>query len=95
MNMTNIQAPTSSFKNMRILNEEHATKIYAQLLTKRIISLVTLRLVSYYDVHVEELVDFNKRGGRDQFFEVLWNWLEGSTNEEKQKSMMNSIIWEP
>ena len=28
VNMTNVQAPTSSFTNMRILNEEHAKEIY-------------------------------------------------------------------
>ena len=41
------------------------------------------------------MVNFNVQGGRGQFFEVFWNWPEGSTDEEKQKSMMNSIIWEP
>ena len=51
--------------------------------------------MSYYGVHVGEVIDFNVRGGRDQFFEVLQNWPEGSIDEEKQKSMMNSIIWKP
>ena len=41
------------------------------------------------------MVDFNIRGARDQFFEVLRNWPEGSIDEEKQKNMMESIIWEP
>ena len=90
--MTNVRAATSSFTNMQILNEEHAREIYAQLLTKRTVSSLTLRLVSYYDVHLGEVVDFKVRGGRDQFFEVLQNWPKGNTNEEKQKSMMNSII---
>ena len=54
-----------------------------------------LRPVSYYDVNLEEVVNFNVQGGQDQFFEVLRNWLESSSDEENQKSMMNSIIWEP
>ena len=92
VNMTNVRAPTSSFTNMRILDEEHATKIYARLLTKQSISSLTLRPVSYYDVNLGEVVNFNVRGGRDQFFEVLRNWQDGSTIEEKQNNMMNSII---
>ena len=90
--MTNVQAPTSSFINMRILDEEHAIEIYGRLLTRKSISLLTLRPVAYYDVHVGEEVEFNVRGGQDQFFEVLQNWLDGCTNKEKLKSMMNSII---
>ena len=95
VNMTNVRAPTFSFTNMQILHEEHATEIYARLLTKRSVLSLTFRLVSYYDVHLGEVVDFNIRGGRDQFFEVLQNWPKGSTHEEKLESMMNSIIWEP
>ena len=95
VNMTNVRAPTSSFTNMRILDEEHATKIYARLLTKQSVSSLTLKPVSYYDENLEELVNFNVTGGRDQFFEVLRNWPEGSSDEEKQKNMMNSIVWEP
>ena len=90
--MTNDRVATSSFTNMWILDEDHARKIYAQLLTKRTVSSLTLRPVSYYDVHLGEVVDFKVRGGQDQFFEVLQNWPEGNTDEEKQKSMMNSII---
>ena len=93
--MTNIRAATSSFTNMQILDEEHASEIYARLLKKRSVSSLTLRPVSYYDVHLGEVVDFNSRGARDHFFEVLQNWPEGSTDEEKQKNMMESIIWEP
>ena len=95
VNMTNVRAPTSSFTNMWILDEEHATEIYARLLTKQSISSLTLRPVSYYDVNLGEVVNFNVKGGRDQFFEVLRNWPDGSTIEEKQNNMMNSIIWEP
>ena len=95
VNMTNIRAPTSSFTNMRIPDEEHATKIYGRLLTKKSVSSLTLRPMAYYEVHGGEEVEFNVRGGRDQFFEVLQNWPEGYTDEEKLKSMMNSIIWEP
>ena len=40
-------------------------------------------------------MDFKVRGGRDQFYEVLQNWPEGSSDEEKLNNMMNSIIWEP
>ena len=65
VNMTNVRAPTSSLINMRILDEEHATEIYARLLTKKNILSLTMRLVSYYDVHLEEVVDFNVRSGRD------------------------------
>ena len=46
-------------------------------------------------VHLEEVVDFNIRVGRDHFSEVLRNWPEGDSDEEKQKNMMQSIIWEP
>ena len=81
--MTNVRPATSSFTNMRILDEEHASEIYARLLTKRSVSSLTLRQVSYYDVHLGEVVDFNSRGARDQFFEVMQNWPEGSTDEEK------------
>ena len=95
VNMTNVRAATSPFTNMRILDEEHAKEIYARLLTRRTVSSLTLRPVSYYDVHVGEVVDFKVRGGRDQFYEVLQNWLEGSSDEEKLNNMMNSIIWEP
>ena len=59
------------------------------------VSSLTLRLVAYYDEHLGEVVDFNMRGGRDQYFEVLRKWPEGRTAEEKQESLMNSIIWEP
>ena len=92
MNMTNVRAASSSFTNMRILDEEHASEIYARLLTKQSVSSLTLRPISYYDVHLGEVVDFNIRGARDQFFEVLQHWPEGSTDEEKQKSMMKSIM---
>ena len=51
VNMTNVRAASSSFTNMRILDEEHASEIYARLLTKRSVSSLTLRPVSYYDVH--------------------------------------------
>ena len=95
VNMTNVRAPTSSFTNMRILNEEHATEIYARLLKKQSVSSLTVRPVAYYDEHLGEVVDFNIRGGRDQFFEVLQTWPNGSTDEEKQQSLLNSIIWEP
>ena len=95
VNMTNVRAPTSFFTNMRILDKEHATEIYGRLLTRKSISSLTLRLVAYHDVHKGEEVEFNVRGGQDQFFEVLQNWLEGCTDEEKLKSMMNSIIWKP
>ena len=54
-----------------------------------------MRPLSYYDVHLEEWIEFNIRGGQDLFLEVLRNWPEGSTKDEKQKNMMNSIIWEP
>ena len=80
---------------MRILDKEHAREIYARLLTRRTISSLTLRPVSYYDVHVGEVVDFKVRCGRDQFYEVLQNWSEGRSEEEKLNNMMNSIIWEP
>ena len=93
--MTNVRAATSPFTNMRILDEEHAREIYACLLTRRTVLSLTLKLVSYYDVHVGEVVDFKVRGGRDQFYEVLQNWPEGSSDEEKLNNMMNSIIWEP
>ena len=92
MNMTNVRAPTSSFTNMRILDEEHATKIYARLLRKQSVSSITLRPVAYYDEHLGEVAKFNVRGGRDQFFEALRNWPEGRIAEEKQQNMMNSII---
>ena len=95
VNMTNVRAPTSSFTNMRILDEEHATEIYARLLRKQSVSSLTVRPVAYYDEHLGEVVDFNIRGGRDQFFEVLRTWPNGSTDEEKQQSLLNSIIWEP
>ena len=77
---------------MRILDEEHAVEIYARLLTKKSISSLTLRPMSYYDVHLGEVVDFNIRRGRHQFSEVMRNWPKGSTDEEKQKSIMNFII---
>ena len=74
VNMTNVRAPTSSFTNMRILDEEHATEIYAQLLRKQSVSSLTVRPVAYYDEHLGEVVDFNIKGSRDQFFEVLRTW---------------------
>ena len=51
VNMTNVQAPTSSFTNMRILDEEHAKEIYGRLLRKQSISSLTLKPVAYYDEH--------------------------------------------
>ena len=65
VNITNVRALTSSFTNMRILDEEHATEIYARLLTNRSVSSLTMRPVSYYDVNLEEVVNFNVKGGRD------------------------------
>ena len=47
--MTNVRAPTFFFTNMRILDKEHAIEIYARLLTKKNVSSLTLRLVSYYE----------------------------------------------
>ena len=52
-------------------------------------------MLSPYDEHLGEVVDFNVRGGQDQYFDVLQKWPEGKTAEEKQESLMNSIIWEP
>ena len=83
VNMTDVRAATSPLTNMQILNEEHAKEIYARLLTKRTISSLTLRPISYYDVHLGEVMDFKVTGGRDQFFEVLQNWPEGNIDEEK------------
>ena len=51
--------------------------------------------MAYYDEQLGEVVGFNITRGRDQFFEILRNWPEGRTAEEKQQNMMNSIIWEP
>ena len=67
VNMTNVKAPTLSFTNMRILDKKHATQIYERLLTRQSVSTLTLRPMSYYDGHLGELLDFNIRGGRDQF----------------------------
>ena len=80
---------------MRILDKERAIEIYSRLLTKKSVASLTLRPMAYYDEHSGEVVEFNVRGGRDQFYAVLQNWSAGSTDKEKQKNMMNSIIWEP
>ena len=47
VNMTNVRAPTSSFTNLQILDKEHATEIYGRLLTRKSVSLLTLRPVYY------------------------------------------------
>ena len=49
-----VVAPTSSFTNMRILDEEYAIEIYTRLLTKQSVSSLTLRPVSYYDENFGE-----------------------------------------
>ena len=83
VNITNVQAPTSSFTNMQIPNKKHATEIYGRLLTQKSVASLTLRPMAYYNVCVGEVVEFNIRGGQDQFLEVLQNWPEGSNDEEK------------
>lgn len=95
VNMANVVEPTSPLTNMRILDKEHANEIYIRLLKKQNVSSLTLRPVSYWDVHSKARIEFKLIGAREQFEEVWRNWPEGITDDEKRRNMMDTIIWEP
>ena len=50
--MENVIEPTSLLINMHILDKDHAKEIYSQLLKKQNILSLTLKPLSYYDVHL-------------------------------------------
>ena len=60
--MKNMLQPSSTLTNMRILNTEHAKDLYECLLKKQNVSALTLRPISYFDVDLQEQVDFNVEG---------------------------------
>jgi hypothetical protein len=89
--MKNVLPPSSTLTNMRILDTEHAKDIYERLLKKQNVSALTLRPISYFDANIQEQVDFNVEGTRQQFEEICSGGEVGASEEDQWKDMFQTI----